>query len=409
MNRIISILSILLAIGMISAQDVVVKRERTYMRSGAGSYFPIVSEIPVNTKVKLLETQDTWLRITYQNQNGYIAQTATKAQAPRKDAFAKMSNPSSSASSVTQHSISAGVKGFGERFSADFEGDPNFITIAMNAGMDNRRYNEFVKKTYSKSNRKDFLKAHSLPSRELPDYYTEAQEGFGIGIASVIASNGLYVNPALREYISFVGNLVAEASDVPDIQFRFFILDLPLVNAYACPGGYIFITKGMLTNLQNEAELAFVLGHEIAHISRFHGMIETKLRENQIGSEAVFAMLDEELPDFDTEEYQAIEKELEADIKQMYETLIEGRLDAYEREADDLGILFAARAGYDPAQSLELLKRLYSTRTRSNNEHYRPESIMQRVNWVKELSSKHQKRKQKYFSHPDRWSLNVRL
>ncbi|MDD2332326.1 MAG: M48 family metalloprotease [Candidatus Cloacimonetes bacterium] len=409
MKKFILLFATVLLLGAMFAQDVVVKRDRTYMRSGAGSYYPVISQIPVNTKISLVGSKDSWLKVTYKNQTGYISATSTQAQKPKTDAFAKMNNPSSSASNVTQHSISAGVKGFGERFSSDFKGDSNFLELAMNASIDPQRYSEFAKTTYSKSNRKDFFKAHNLPRRDAPDYYTEAQEGFGLGVASVIASNGLLNNPSLTEYVSYVGNILVEASDVADVQFRFFILDLPSVNAYACPGGYIFITKGMLQMIRNEAELAFVLAHEIAHISKFHGMIETKLRENQIGAESVFSMLDEELPDFMDEEHKAIEEDLEADIRSMYESLIDGRLDAYEKEADDFGILFTARAGYDPSQSIELLNRLLASRSQSNNQHYRPESISERTTWVKRQAALHSKPRQKYFTHSARWQQNVRF
>ncbi|MDZ4121573.1 MAG: M48 family metalloprotease, partial [Candidatus Cloacimonadaceae bacterium] len=147
-------------------------------------------------------------------------------------------------------------------------------------------------------------------------------EGFGLALASVIARQSIYKNQPLQEYISFVGSHIVEASDVPDIQFRFYILDIQQPNAYACPGGYIFVTRGMLKSLVSEAELAFVLAHEIAHVSRFHGLVEAEQRKHHISADAVFDELDSELPDAFSDAAKRTEAELEDQIMSMFENLI---------------------------------------------------------------------------------------
>ncbi|BFM08097.1 M48 family metalloprotease [Halioxenophilus aromaticivorans] len=80
----------------------------------------------------------------------------------------------------------------------------------------------------------------------------------------------LYEDEAINEYVRAVGKKVAAASDRPDIEYHFFIIDSPDINAFALPGGYIYVNRGLLNYLQNEAQLAAVLGHEIAHVTARH-------------------------------------------------------------------------------------------------------------------------------------------
>ena len=77
----------------------------------------------------------------------------------------------------------------------------------------------------------------------------------------------MYNNPELQRYIATVGQAVVEVSERPDIDYYFAVLDSSAPNAFATPGGYVFVSVGLLRLLENEAQLAGVLGHEIAHIT----------------------------------------------------------------------------------------------------------------------------------------------
>ena len=81
---------------------------------------------------------------------------------------------------------------------------------------------------------------------------------------------GIYDDQALKEYVSNLGNKIALNSEMPDIRWTFTILDNPLVNAFALPGGYIYVTRGLLSLANDESEIASVLGHEIAHVTARH-------------------------------------------------------------------------------------------------------------------------------------------
>ncbi len=81
---------------------------------------------------------------------------------------------------------------------------------------------------------------------------------------------GAYEDPELSRYISSIGNFLAQTSERPDLNYTFTILDTPVVNAFALPGGYVYITRGLLALAENEAEVAGVLGHEIGHVTARH-------------------------------------------------------------------------------------------------------------------------------------------
>jgi predicted Zn-dependent protease len=88
--------------------------------------------------------------------------------------------------------------------------------------------------------------------------------------AQLIDRFGVYQDPAVTRYVTLVGTVLAQASSRPTLDWQFVVLDTEGVNAYAAPGGFIHITKGALGLMKNEAELAGVLGHEIAHVTEKH-------------------------------------------------------------------------------------------------------------------------------------------
>jgi Putative Zn-dependent protease len=93
----------------------------------------------------------------------------------------------------------------------------------------------------------------------------------------VMKTYRLYDNPALQQYIQSVGDRVARVSHRQSLIYRFTLLDSPQVNAFALPGGYIYITRGLLAYLNSEAELAAVLGHELGHVTARHSVRQHSL------------------------------------------------------------------------------------------------------------------------------------
>ena len=385
MKKILILLMIILC-ALLFAETETVKRDRAILREGPASYYPIKAELQKGTEFFIRKELAGWLEVELTDTDGFLSKKVITARKEKTDLFGKM-NFDGASLTVSQHGMSAGVKGFAENFSKKFSGDPTFLDRMSSQKFDYKAYKNFRKVTYKKFNLKKNRKKIPLPQYSGNDFFNMSEEGIGIGIASRIASSGIYENPAVNTYVNFVGNIVAESTDVYDIQFRFFILNSEKVNAYACPGGIIFITKGLLKQIQTEAELAVTLAHEMAHVARKHGMKEMEQRKHHINSDDAFAEMDAEFEDFgiETEEDKSIEQELDELAFDIYETIVAGRLQQYEDEADYLGILYAARAGYESKQLINLLNRLQYFEKGSTNEHYNQNDIQKRIDKIKKL------------------------
>lgn len=380
-----NLILLLLSISALCATTIEIKRDNTHFREGPGAWYPVIETISKGTEMEqlLADEEDDygqWLRVQLSLKEGYISKIATKDLPPKKDIFANMAKQSTSTSS-SRHGVSAGVKGFGEKFSKSFKGDASFLEQAMFYQINPKEYKKFKKATYKDFSLRRNLNKIKLPLKEREEFFTEAERGLGLGISTVIAGQGLYPDKKLQDYVNYVGLQLVEAFELTEIEFKFFILSMPNPNAYATPGGVIFITKGMLELCNNEAELAVILAHEIVHVAYNHGMKEIVERRNHIAADNTFAELDREYAMYD-EDTAAVEAELEEDAFQIYETLIAGRLDQYEKEADQVGMIVAARAGYDAKVLPIMLERIAKYTVKSNNEHYRPDIINQRKKWA---------------------------
>lgn len=168
-------------------------------------------------------------------------------------------------------------------------------------------------------------------------YKEEVAIGGAVALEAVARFGGLFEDPAAEKYVATVGTAVALTSDRPDIPYYFGILNADEPNGFACPGGYVFISRGLLRLIQNEAQLAGVLGHEIAHISKKHALEQIRRSKALAGvSEVTLTALDQDPKMFDSLVKEAVNTILENGI---------GR--EKELEADAVGTDFAYRVGYN--------------------------------------------------------------
>lgn len=154
---------------------------------------------------------------------------------------------------------------------------------------------------------------------------------------NLLGAAPLVNDAALQRYVNRVGRWVASASERPDLAWRFGVVESEDINAFAAPGGYVFVTKGLYKKLQNEAELAGVLGHEIGHVIRQHHL--KLLQQSQMVS-AVGGLLGQRLGN----KNQIIQNLIGNGAEIVARSLDK---DA-EYEADRIGMVLSARAGYDP-------------------------------------------------------------
>lgn len=170
------------------------------------------------------------------------------------------------------------------------------------------------------------------------DYSLEEEKRIGSQIAgNLLGAVPLVRDDKLQRYVNLVGNWVAQNSGRHDVTWRFGVLDTEAINAFAAPGGYIFITKGLYRRLNSEAELAGVLGHEIAHVTEKHHLKVLK-KSTLIGA------LGQAASSRARESDQVIQNL----IGNGAEILARGLDKEAEYEADRVGMIYAARAGYDP-------------------------------------------------------------
>jgi len=369
-------------LNLFAAENVTIKREEAYLREGPGSYYPPIATLPEGLSIAVLEDGESWLKVKADTLMGYISQKVIEGKKDADDMFAKMGSERT-ITEISEIGMTAGIKAMSGRFSSKIGQKKNFIDVFLSYHIDPYEFVKFRETTYRLVNLKRIQKKIKLPKYEVPQFFTFSEEAMGIAIANRIAELGLYSNKVLQDYVNYVGLLVADASDSYDIPYKFFILDFDIPNAYSCPGGIIFVTTGMLKAIINEAELACVLGHEIAHVSHYHGMEELEKRRVQIIAEDSFAELDalsDSLYGHDSK-YDDAEAELEDIALSVYEIIYAGRLEKYEEEADKLALIYAARAGYDPQAFEDLLSRLIMIGQSSNNEHY----TLEQIGWRKDL------------------------
>ncbi|MFH1494883.1 MAG: M48 family metallopeptidase [Pseudomonadota bacterium] len=213
----------------------------------------------------------------------------------------------------------------------------------------------------------------------------------GEGMASVLLGTApLVKNDALQKYVNQVGRYLTLQTERPDLPWHFGILDSDSVNAFATPGGHIFVTSGLLRKMHSEAELAGVLSHEIAHVLQKHHLVAMK-KAGGMGFLTDVASIAVDQKGGGGYAGKELSKNL---ISGMKEILVRGLDKDDEYEADRMGVVIATRAGYDsyglPAV-LQMLDGLSNTSDVSLlfSTHPAPESRMDTLSGVMQSKFDH--------------------
>jgi predicted Zn-dependent protease len=193
--------------------------------------------------------------------------------------------------------------------------------------------------------------------------------------AQVRQEMGSYDDRALQEYVTTVGMKLAQVSERPNLPWHFTVADVPAVNAFALPGGYIYITRGIMAYLDDESQLAGVLGHEIGHVTARHAASQySKSTLSQVGllATAIFAPGGAAVA--------------QAGGTGLGLLLLKNSRDD-EAQSDGLGVRYASRAGWDPAGVPRMLTTLGRIEETSDSKgipnwlqtHPQPDDRVQRV------------------------------
>lgn len=184
--------------------------------------------------------------------------------------------------------------------------------------------------------------------REFNIISEEREIRLGRNASLVVAQKfgGIYDDLDLQRYVNEVGQRLVKVCDRNYIQYHFQVLDSPVLNAFALPGGYIYITRGLLAELENEAQLAAVLGHEIGHVCARHSAIQLS---EALGAQVVTLAAMAAGPDA---------REMVPVTASLFQTIMLGYSREREFQADDMGLTYMHRAGYDPMEMSRFLTHL---------------------------------------------------
>lgn len=195
-------------------------------------------------------------------------------------------------------------------------------------------------------------------TREM-DYGTERTIGETLSLESLQRFGTPVQREKLQEYVTLVGSAVAAHSTRSTIPYRFAVLDSDIYNAFAAPGGIIFISRAMLDLLENEAELAAVLAHEVGHVAERHAVRSIRRAQffEGVGKITAASMKGDR------------GKKFESMIGDLQSVLFDRGLDReMEFEADRAAVETTLRTGYDPSGMLSVLRKLKTVEAKNTRQ-----------------------------------------
>ena len=173
---------------------------------------------------------------------------------------------------------------------------------------------------------------------------------------SIVAMYRLYQDDQLQNFINEQGQKMAKISHRPHLNFEFKVLDSPVVNAFALPGGYVYFTRGILAHFSNEAEFAGVLGHEIGHVTARHGAIQQT--QQTLGQILLIGglIVSPAFRQFANEGMQAMQL-----------LFLKNSRD-HESQSDELGVEYSTEIGYDARHMANFFNTLHKMRVGTTSE-----------------------------------------
>lgn len=199
-------------------------------------------------------------------------------------------------------------------------------------------------------------------------FEAERSLGGGVALRAHTEIGARHPDRSLQRYVNLVGRALARESGRPSLPYAFAVLQAPEPNAFSGPGGYVFITTGTLAQMENEAELAGVLAHEIAHVTELH-MLKTYRRDNLL--EGLTKAIEAASEDV---------KAYTSQVDQATDMLFNKGLDKeFEYEADRVGMEIAALAGYDPRGLGSFLKKLQRSTNQQGGWYSTHPSLGERI------------------------------
>jgi len=338
------------------------------MREGPASFFPVVMALEPGMQATLAETRGNWVRGTVADRSGWIAQLAFESLSAGVD-YAGMLN-SEKAVVISSVDIAAATKGafeanYAETHKADFARVDTLEQLQIPPALVSRIY-----QSLPPPDTRVLLGLPKPPFANNVIIRPDAEQLLGRALTATLVSPGFVEAPETIAYVNAVAAVVGARTPRYDLPFRIALTDDPAINGFGLPGGTVVLTRGLLGMIRNEAELACQIGHEIAHITLYHGLREFQKRGTHRKRDSAFAELDAMGGEDDDDPFAELNaltgdttrSGIEADLTRLANTsylkIIGKRAREDEIEADLFGAAYAAAAGYDPNAMITYLERV---------------------------------------------------
>jgi hypothetical protein len=359
---IISTLTLLLLcttwIGSASAEEQFIRRAAVTGRSGPGTFFDAVVVLKRGRAVTVTETVKRWAKVKAGQHSVWIPSNGLVKTSEKKHAAVNRLEAGDITASPA--GLAAAAKGFASQFAKQVKGKQ--IDTLMGARMSAAAFQEGLKR---------FHTAHPERGWPFPNEYQEPPfaEGWegklGLAVAAQLVGHyGLADDLEERLSLTLLANVIGLQSVRFDIPWKVFVLDSDELNAFGLSDGYILITRGLLAKCAGLEERAAILAHEIAHVVRYHNLMEIHARKVDLKADSAQEAMNKafgEAPDPEFEDLKDV-------AMQAYTFLHKDRLEAYEYEADHLAAVYLYRTGLPPHALINLLGKVQ--RERGDHEAY---------------------------------------
>ena len=339
------------------------------LREGPGSFYPVLEQVNKGVSVKTGEVRGNWMKISTLQHSGWLPKNAFRPLRKGVD-YAGLLN-SEKAVVISSVDIAAATKGaFEAKYSENKKADFSLVDALDSIKIDPLQVS-FMLNTLHPGSRSIL---RTLPRQKYDNniiIQSDAERLLGRAMTATLVTQGYIDNEAVIKYVNAVAAVVGMKTTRYDLPFRVAVIDDDSIGGFGLPGGYIVITKGLLMEVESEAELACLLGHEMAHICLFHGLREFNKRGTHRKSDSAFAELnaasgsgDDPFAELNSLTGDTTESGIERDLNRLANTsylkIIGQRAREDEIEADLYGAAYAAQAGYDPGALPAYLARVRS-------------------------------------------------
>jgi Zn-dependent protease with chaperone function len=366
--------------------DVVLTARRSnYVREGPGSFHPVVVAVKKDVPLETLKRKDGWIRVRLpDDRTGWIAKTSVRSGRPTETASLNDAADDWASTEATESGVAAAVRGFQMRVDDLAEGSTKeLLTYLKSTPAITERDVEHFRRPLDAGDRSD-LDLGELDLEFEPFDPTVKERQVGYAVASRLVGKGLVRAPRVQRYLTLMTEQLTAETPYYNVEFDVVLIEGDGPDAFACPGGILFLTRGVFRHFENEAQLAGLVAHEIAHVVRHHGMAEMDERSVRRKAKDAFAELEQATGE-DEDKYQQVEEDLAKMMEKSYERVVNDRLLKYETEADRIAASLLGEAGYSPMGIVNAVQRI--TALRANDPGLFDETYLETKNARERLRS----------------------